>query len=73
MKEMLEKRLGELKAELAAGENLLGELQAKQVSLQQTLLRISGAIQVLEEMLAREPTPSDEAPSAGGSPGPSHS
>ena len=51
MKEQMEKRLGELKNELAAGEKLLAELHAKQSSLQQTMLRISGAIQVLEEML----------------------
>lgn len=51
MKEQMEKRLEELKGELAAGEKLLGELQAKQATVQQTMLRIAGAIQVLEEML----------------------
>ncbi|HSP77182.1 MAG TPA: hypothetical protein VLQ93_01540 [Myxococcaceae bacterium] len=54
MRETLEKRLNELKSELSAGESLLAELQTKQASLQQTMLRISGAIQVLEELLARE-------------------
>lgn len=51
MKDVMEKRLEELKGELAAGEKLLGELQAKQATVQQTMLRIAGAIQVLEEML----------------------
>lgn len=53
VKEMLEKRLSELKAERTTGENMLAELRAKEASLQQTLLRISGAIQVLEETLAQ--------------------
>lgn len=59
MREQMEKRLNELKNELAAGENMLAELHAKQSSLQQTMLRISGAIQVLQEMLGptAEPTP----------------
>jgi uncharacterized coiled-coil protein SlyX len=51
VREMLEKRLNELKGELSAGESLLAELQEKQTSLRQTMLRISGAIQVLEEEL----------------------
>jgi uncharacterized coiled-coil protein SlyX len=57
----MEKRLEELKSELAAGEKLLAELQAKQASVQQTMLRIAGAIQVLQELLGHEvglqPTP----------------
>jgi uncharacterized coiled-coil protein SlyX len=54
VREMLEKRLNELKGELSAGESLLAELQEKQTSLRQTMLRISGAIQVLEELIATE-------------------
>ncbi len=50
----MEKRLEELKAELAAGEKLLGELQAKQSTVQQTMLRIAGAVQVLQELLGHE-------------------
>jgi hypothetical protein len=52
MQAQLEQRLGELKAEFEAGQQMLAELEAKQLNLQQTLLRISGAIQVLEELLA---------------------
>ncbi|NER28624.1 MAG: hypothetical protein F6J89_13575 [Symploca sp. SIO1C4] len=57
MKEHLEQRLTELKLEFESGQKMLVELEAKQTHLQQTLLRISGAIQVLEEMLAQTQTP----------------
>jgi uncharacterized coiled-coil protein SlyX len=52
MRQQLEERLAQLKSELQSGERMLAELNAKQASLQQTLLRISGAIQVLEELLS---------------------
>ncbi len=54
MKEQLEQRLQQLKQEFEAGQKMLAEYEAKQAELQQTLLRISGAIQVLEELLAAE-------------------
>jgi predicted nucleic acid-binding Zn-ribbon protein len=54
MKEKLSKRLEELKAELKAGQQMEAELEAKLAHLRTTLLRISGAIQVLEEMLNHE-------------------
>ena len=57
MKERLTKRLGELQAEFATGQKMLTELEAKQTTLRETLLRISGAIQVLEEELARTAPP----------------
>jgi prefoldin subunit 5 len=52
MREQVEQRVGELKAEQQKGQQLLAELEGKQAELRQTLLRISGAIQVLEELLA---------------------
>jgi predicted nuclease with TOPRIM domain len=55
MKEQLEQRLNELKTEFQAGQKMLAELEAKQANLQQALLRISGAMQVLEELLAAAP------------------
>ncbi len=52
MKEQLEQRLQELRQEFESGQKMLADLQTKQADLQQTLLRISGAIQVLEELVA---------------------
>lgn len=49
----LEQRLKELKAEFETGQQMLAELETKQLELEKTLLRISGAIQVLEEELGQ--------------------
>lgn len=54
MKEQLTSRLAELKAEYESGQKMLADLERRQMELQQTLLRISGAIQVLEELLEKE-------------------
>lgn len=51
MREQLEQRLQKLRAEFKDGEQTLGELEAQAAAVRQTLLRISGAIQVLEEEL----------------------
>lgn len=51
MQEQLKKRVTELEAEYRTGQEMLAELEAKRADLQQTLLRISGAIQVLKELL----------------------
>ena len=61
MRQQLEQRLAQLKAEFEAGQKMLADLQARQSELQNTLLRISGAIQVIEELLAKETeNPEDE-------------
>lgn len=52
MKEQLMKRLEQLKAEFEAGQHKLKELETQTSSIRNTLLRISGAIQVLEEELS---------------------
>lgn len=57
MQNQISIRLQTLKDEFEAGQKMLAELDAKRTDLQQTMLRISGAIQVLEEMLAEEPQP----------------
>jgi hypothetical protein len=54
MKEQLEQRLKQLKAEFETGQKMLAELAEKRANLEQTMLRISGAIQVLEELLAAD-------------------
>jgi hypothetical protein len=44
-------RLVELRREFQAGEGQLRELVQREAALRETLLRISGAIQVLEELV----------------------
>jgi len=56
MREQLEERLSKLKSEFEAGQKMLSELDEKASKLRETLLRISGAIQVLEEVLKEEKT-----------------
>lgn len=51
MREQLQRRLEELKKEFSTGRTKAAELEQQQTTLHQTLLRISGAIQVLEEEL----------------------
>ena len=53
MKEEIEKRLEELKAEFESGQKMLGDLESKQTNLRTTMLRISGAMQALEELLSQ--------------------
>ncbi|HEX8294282.1 MAG TPA: hypothetical protein VF570_21180 [Pyrinomonadaceae bacterium] len=54
MREQIQARLDELKQEFETGQQRLAEVENQGAQLRQTLLRISGAIQVLEEMLAAE-------------------
>lgn len=54
MKQQLKQRLNDLKEEYTSGQKMLADLDARQAELRQTLLRISGAIQVLEELLAED-------------------
>lgn len=54
MRQQLENRLKELRAEFESGQKALADLEVKQMNLRNTLLRISGAIQVLEEELAKD-------------------
>lgn len=55
MRERLEQRLSELRSELDAGQKMANQLDAKRADLEVTMLRIAGAIQVMEEMLHVEP------------------
>lgn len=54
MKEEIHQRLEVLRGEYEKGQEKLRELQLQESHLQETLLRISGAMQVLSELLARE-------------------
>lgn len=51
MQEQLKKRLEELKKEYETGQARLRELEAETSHVGETMLRISGAIQVIHEML----------------------
>ena len=51
MREPIEARLNSLKAEFKAGQSILAELETREADVRNTLVRISGAIQVLEELL----------------------
>ncbi|MFO1430570.1 MAG: hypothetical protein U1F76_10600 [Candidatus Competibacteraceae bacterium] len=53
MEQQLRTRLAGLKAEFEKGQKRLEELETEANHLRQTLLRISGAVQVLEELLAQ--------------------
>lgn len=66
MREQLQRRLEELKKEFSIGRTKVVELEQQQTTLHQTLLRISGAIQVLEEEL--RVVPQSNAQNEGGSP-----
>jgi predicted nuclease with TOPRIM domain len=54
VKEQMQQRLETLKNEFEIGQTRLNELETQQATLRETLLRISGAIQVLEELIATE-------------------
>ena len=57
MQQKLQNRLKELKAEFEAGKKQMVQLDARRAELHETMLRISGAIQVLEEELGNESDP----------------
>lgn len=48
----MQARLAELREELTAGERALAELDGRREQLVTSMLRISGAVQVLEELAA---------------------
>lgn len=51
MREQVETRIENLRAEYRAGQEMLVHLEQRRADLQVTLARISGAIQVLQELL----------------------
>ena len=67
MREQLEARLTELEQEYEFGERRLRDVDLEQARLRETLLRMSGAIQVLRELLDPSGTASDSQPQEIGS------
>jgi hypothetical protein len=61
MRKQIEIRLVQLQAEYQSGQKLVAEPEAKLGKLRQTLLRIGGAFQVLEETLRIEGDQSEVA------------
>lgn len=63
MREQIEKRLAELQAEYSRGQEVAAQMEQERINLQQTLLRISGAIQLCHELLtqpaAAQPAPAE--------------
>lgn len=53
MKQQLKQRLQQLQTEFESGQKLLTDLQTRETEVQKSLLRISGAIQVLKEELSK--------------------
>ena len=63
MRQRLQERLKLLRSEFDSGQKMLADLDARQTQLQNTLLRIGGAIQVLEELLDSDATSGSESES----------
>jgi len=61
-RQLVQDRIAALTIEREKGQHLLQDLEARRVTIQATVLRIEGAMQVLGELLASVPT-------AGGSDG----
>jgi predicted nuclease with TOPRIM domain len=67
VREQIKNRIESLRAEYRSGQEILAELEARQAGLKRTLTRISGAIQVLEELLQENVSaaPTESAANAG--------
>lgn len=59
MSEQLEGRLKSLEMEFETGKKMLAELETRESELRGTLLRISGAIQVLREFIPAADGPAE--------------
>ena len=68
MTDQVRARLAELHREYETGQRRLQELMAQEVAVRETMLRISGAIQVLEELTGQSPAAEPAAEPAEGKP-----
>lgn len=64
----MNERLSQLRCELEKGKQEMQRLDQRRLEIRDTLLRISGAIQVLEELQARVGQPAAAEVSAGAVP-----
>jgi hypothetical protein len=62
IREQMQARLEELKKELETGQAELQKVEMQRTYLHETVLRIGGAIQVLEELLAQQPQGQQNGP-----------
>ena len=62
MNDKLNQRLAELTTELECGQRMMAELDSRQLKLRESMLRISGAIQVLRELLGATAGPPASTP-----------
>ncbi|MEX2500629.1 MAG: hypothetical protein WD397_17320 [Wenzhouxiangellaceae bacterium] len=60
--ERIEQRLRELTTEIAKGNRQLETLEQRRIEIEQTLLRLSGAVQVLSELLDAGHSPHHSSP-----------
>jgi prefoldin subunit 5 len=67
MDERIQQRIETLRKELEVGQQRMRELEQQLAQLRDTMLRISGAIQVLEELQTQAATPTAGAPDSGNS------
>jgi predicted nuclease with TOPRIM domain len=63
MQEQLQRRLEELKKEYETGQARLRELESETAYVRETMLRISGAIQVIQEILEKDEQQDDRVES----------
>ncbi|GAA5193505.1 hypothetical protein GCM10023322_55680 [Rugosimonospora acidiphila] len=64
MREQLRERIEQLTQEYRNGETMLADLDRRRTELQATMLRISGALQVLQELMG--PVAAEEPETASG-------
>jgi predicted nucleic acid-binding Zn-ribbon protein len=60
MNDQVQVRLDALRKEMEAGQQRMQDLERQLAQVRDTMLRISGAIQVLEELQAQSPTASSK-------------
>jgi hypothetical protein len=61
----IEKRIGALKEELAKGERIMADLDTRRRETMDQMLRISGAVDILEELLNERAEPTAIRAAAG--------